>query len=93
MTWAGKLIRKIFSPLDAWEEVPHEDPQDMANTKSLIDVHDLVLAVLEKNEKIQERYKEIKSEIGFIEADIWLQENESLMARQLVQACEKVKRL
>lgn len=87
MTWAGKLReKKVRVPPTFQNGVSsYAFPSGFDQAKN-----DLVLAVLEKNRKIQERYKEIKSEVGVIEADIWLQENESLMARQLVQACEKV---
>ncbi len=86
MTWASKLIKKIISPLDAWESVPNEDPSDLANTESLLKFDDLVLAVLEKN-------KQIHSEVDFDKHGTKVKSRQALAFRELVEAVKKVKKM
>lgn len=91
MTWAVKLKEKLVSPLDAWEEVPNEDPKDISNTKSLVKLDDLVLAVLEKNKEIVENSLDMikMKRLNQTTKNAYKYSYQARAFRELVEACSK----
>lgn len=96
MNYAEKLIEKLVSPLDAWEEVPHEDPKDLANAKSLVRFDDFRLAVLEKNKEIDIARTNFINKNNIARAwnkkiGLFTDSEQARAFRELVEAVEKVK--
>ena len=56
--WKEFLVKSLISPFDAWDGVPEQDPNDLANTQCLLFEQDLMSFFVGEVERIENRIKE-----------------------------------